>query len=181
MSRPKPGGVPTPKPDATGVELPDGTRVVIRHLERDDRRIVARLFDGLGERSRRERFHGPKPRLTKLDVDVITAVDHVNREAIVAFDPTSCRPLGLAELVRGSGDGRSGEVAFAVVDDWQGRGLGKLLAHALGLRARALRMDRLVAYVSVSNANALSLVRRLGNVVGSQLADGAYELVVELD
>ena len=54
-------------------------------------------------------------------------------------------PVGVARLVR---DGRVAEVAFAVADDWQHRGIGTLLVDRLAEDARAAGIESFRADVA---------------------------------
>jgi RimJ/RimL family protein N-acetyltransferase len=160
--------------------LPDGARVAVRPLEPRDRSVVEAIFAGLGERSRRARFHGSKPRLTETDLQQLTAVDHRNHEAIVALEEETGRPVGVARFVRDVDDPSVAEVAFAVVDDWHGRRLGSLLTAALVRRACRLGVTRFRADVVAGNRRALALIEKLGGIARSRYEDGAVELEVEL-
>lgn len=165
-------------PDA--VVLPDGEALCVRPLEPGDRGTVSELFAGLGERSRRLRFHGPRD-LDDADLALIASVDQRDRDAVVVFSETSGKPLALGELVRDARDPRAAEIAFAVVDEWQGRGLGRLLADRIARRARCLSVERVRAHVLASNEAALAVVRRVGRVVRSGVDAGSYEVEVEVD
>ncbi len=160
--------------------LADGSVLCLRPLEPGDRATVGEVFAGLGERSRRLRFHGPKPELTDAELSHLAAVDHRDRTAVVAYAEGSGKPVALGELVRDRDDRETAEVAFAVVDGWQGRGLGGVLADRLAGRARALGVSRVRAFVAASNDAAAAVVRRIGTVVGSGVEDGAFELVVDV-
>jgi RimJ/RimL family protein N-acetyltransferase len=151
----------------------------VRRLARGDRRAVVDVFRGLSEASRRLRFHGPKPDLPEHDVSRLVDVGCCGREAVAAVDVASGRTIGIGRFVR---DGESGtaEIAFSVVDEWQGRGVGTALLGELECLARREGIERFRATVSASNERALALVRRAGRVVSARLEDGAYELVVEL-
>jgi RimJ/RimL family protein N-acetyltransferase len=161
--------------------LPDGARVEVRPLEPRDRSVVEAIFAGLGERSRRARFHGSKPRLTETDLQQLTAVDHRDHEALVALEEGTGRPVGVARFVRDGGDPAVADVAFAVVDDWHGRRLGSLLTAALVGRACRLGVTRFRADVVAGNRRALALIEKLGGIVRSRYEGGAVELEVELD
>lgn len=163
------------------VVLPEGAEICVRPLEPGEERVVAAIFDGLGERSRRERFHGPKARLTQDELARMASVDHRNREALVAVDLDSDRPLALFELVRDAQGSATAEVAFAVADDWHGRGVARALAERLADRARRLCLDRLRGYVVASNDRALAVLRRMGRIAGSRLEGGSYEVEIALD
>jgi acetyltransferase len=163
------------------VVLPEGAEICVRPLEPGEERVVAEVFDALGERSRRERFHGPKARLGRDELARMASVDHRDREALVAVDMSSDRPLAIFELVRDSQDAAVAEVAFAVADDWHGRGVGRALAERLAARARRLCLDRLRGYVVASNDRAFAVLRRMGHVVGSRFEGGSYEVEIALD
>jgi L-amino acid N-acyltransferase YncA len=51
-------------------------------------------------------------------------------------------------------------VAFEVVDDWQGRGVGRLLVDRLAADARAAGIERLHGDVRDVNAASRALLRR---------------------
>ena len=95
--------------------------MLVRALEPSDGDLVRGLFRGLSEASRRRRFGGPKPTLSDDELRHLTAIDHRDHEALVALDADG-RPVGVARFVRDQEDVRLAEVAFAVVDDWRGRG-----------------------------------------------------------
>jgi GNAT superfamily N-acetyltransferase len=160
--------------------LPDGAAVLLRPLERDDAWAVHSVFTDLSPDSRRLRFGTAKTGLSEPELQTLTAVDHRAHEALVALEPATGRPLGIARFVRDAEQPEVAEVAFAVVDDWHGRGLGTLLLSRLAARARELGVRQFTAHVLAGNAPALALVRRLGRVVGAGFGGGAIELEVQL-
>src|SRR5271155_1689525 len=125
-------GIPTGRPSAL---LPAG--VLIRELASFDRAAIAFAFGRLGEQSRYQRFLAVKPRLSERELDRLTAVDHWHHEALIAWSPPPPRaPIAVARYVR-QADFDAAELAIAVSDDWQRRGVGRALL--LGLRERAMR------------------------------------------
>ena len=48
----------------------------------------------MSDRTRRQRFLGPKPRLSARELDYLTDVDHVTHEALVAIDETTGEIVG---------------------------------------------------------------------------------------
>ena len=56
----------------------------------------------------------------------------------------------------------SAEVAVAVVDDWQGRGLGSALLEELTERAGEEGIERFTATVLAENRQVIELLRGLG-------------------
>ena len=95
--------------------------IALRPLRHGERKPVLDVFAGLSERSRRLRFLGSKPRLAERDVDWLVDVGCCGREAVVAVDQATGRTVGLARFVRDA-DAPEAEIAFEVVDEWQGRG-----------------------------------------------------------
>ena len=105
------------------VEPKHGPAFVVRPLRNGDVDTVLAVFERLGERSRRTRFNGPKPRLSPVELEQLATVDQT-RHVLVAYLPGHARPIAIARLVR---DGSSAEVAFEVADEHQGRGIGSAL------------------------------------------------------
>ena len=130
--------------------------VVVRPLRSGDVATVAAVFERLGERSRRTRFNGPKPSLSQAELDHLAVVD-ATRHVLVAYLDGDERPAGLARIVR---EGASAEIAFEVVDEHQGLGIGSLLAEELVADARAAGVREITALVASDNPVALSLLRR---------------------
>ena len=69
---------------------------------------------------------------------------------------------------------------MAVVDDWQGRGLGTVLLHDLAARAREEGIERFSASVLADNKAMIEAFHRLGHVRVSGRDTGVVELVIEL-
>src|SRR5205823_321375 len=105
------------------------------------------------------RFLTPMNELRKSDLKYLTEVDHHDHEAIVA-ESLDGDPLGVARFVRSS-EGRA-EAAVAVVDDWQGRGLGTALLQRLAQRAGEEGIDHFTAIMLAGNHEMLALCEELG-------------------
>lgn len=162
-------------------QLPDGSEVMLRPLEPDDTDLLLEVFAGLGDRSRERRFLTPKHTLTATDLRRLTAVDHHDHEAVVALSVTDCRPLGVARFVRLPADPETADVAVAVVDAWQDRGLGTVLSSSLLTRARDLGVRRFSLLMAHDNEAAVRLMHRvLGDPDHVALDDDTAEFVVSL-
>jgi GNAT superfamily N-acetyltransferase len=153
--------------------------IVLRPLRSGERRPVLEVFEGLSERSRRLRFLGSKPRLLERDLAQLADVGCCGREAVTATDPETGRTVGMARFVRDA-DAPEAEIAFEVVDDWQGRGLGTALLAALRELAREEGILRFRALIAFGNAPAFALVRGLGDELTRRYEDGDVEVVVRL-
>ena len=76
------------------------------------------------------------PKLSGRAVRDLTQTDRRDHEAIVALDPETGDVVGLGEYVRSVARPNSAEVALAVTDEWQERGVGTVLLHGLCAHAR---------------------------------------------
>ncbi len=161
------------------LDLAGGTRVALRALEPTDRDGLATVFDRLSERSRTQRFLGPKKQLTDGDLTRLCAVDHVEREAIIAIDPADGSIIAVARYCASPVREDVAELAGAVVDEWQGRGIGHELLTLVIKRARANGIATLTASVLSENVPASTLLARAGFAT-TRRGYGVSELQLEL-
>jgi RimJ/RimL family protein N-acetyltransferase len=129
--------------------------ITVRPLRNGETTVVQAVFDRLGPRSRLLRFGGAKNVLFPKELEELARVDG-NHHVLVAY--LGGEPVGIVRLVR---DGDTAEVAFAVVDDLQGNGIGTVLVDRLGADARAAGIKRFRADVRPDNKPSLALAARL--------------------
>ena len=158
--------------------LADGARLRVRPIDRADRDPLAEAFKRLSAQSRHHRFLGPKTRLSTRELEYLTDVDHVTHEALVAIDETTGQIVGVGRYATGDGGGTVADIALAVADAWQRRGIGHALAVRLVERARANGITRLTGTTLVDNVRARSLLDRVGF---RPLSVGGGVLEVELE
>jgi RimJ/RimL family protein N-acetyltransferase len=138
------------------------TSLRVRPLGPDDREPLAAAFEALSPESRYQRFLGPKPRLSARELTALTDLDHLDRDALAAFEAGSGRLVAVARYaVHPDGHDRA-DIAVTVLDDWQGRGLGTMLARAIVHRAESSGIARLTATTFADNARCRALLGRLG-------------------
>ena len=145
-----------------------GPIVHVRPLRHGDVHTVMTVFERLGDQSRRARFNGPKLRLNASDLQQLAAVDGT-RHVLVAYIEDDPEAIAIARLVR---DGQSAEIAFAVADQYQQRGIGSALAEELMADARAAGITEIIALVSSDNPAALAVLRRIADTLDIR-RDGA--------
>ena len=137
---------------------------------------IAELYAGLSAGSFRRRFHSgrPKPvllaRLARIDVAPGTV-------SLVAITPGSERLAGEARYVPTAED--AGELALAVLDDFQGLGLGRLMLSTLIDHAKASGLERLSAIVNITNETMLHLLTRYGSAL-TEPADESFVVCLEI-
>lgn len=119
------------------------------------------------------------PRKFPVDAAVLTEVDHHDHEALIALDPASGDAIGIARFVRTSRP-EVAELAVAVVDAWQGRGVGTALVELLAARALEEGVSRFSALVLTTNADMIDLMQRLGSMRVITREGPAMELEADL-
>jgi ribosomal protein S18 acetylase RimI-like enzyme len=142
-----------------------GPILLVRPLRHGDVRTVLAVFERLGAQSRRTRFNGPKPCLSAAELRELAAEDR-SHHALVAYVEGDSQPVAIARLVR---DGETAEIAFAVADDYQHRGIGSTLAAELIADARASGIRVITALASSDNPAAVALLRRTAKVLDVRL------------
>ena len=144
------------------IKVKRGPALIVRPLRHGDVRTVMAVFERLGPESRRARFNGPKPCLSRDELRQLATVDG-SRYALVAHVEGDPHPVAIARIVRN--DRKSAEIAFAVADEYQHRGIGSALTAELIADARAAGISEITALASSDNPAAVALLRRAANVV----------------
>jgi len=142
--------------------LRHGRRIEIRALAPDDRADFLAAVDRTGPRSLYRRFFSVRQDFAEQEVDFFLNVDFVNHVALVAVFEEAGRPVivGAGRYIV-VGPGRA-EVAFAVVDAYQGQGIGAVLMRHLAIVARDAGLTELVADVLPDNVPMLKVFEKSG-------------------
>ena len=142
--------------------LRDGRRVEIGALRPDDRADLLAAVGRVGARSLFRRFFAAKRGFTEQEIAFFVNVDFVDHVALVAAVEEDGRPVivgGARYVVARPG---TAEVAFAVVDEMQGHGIGAALMRHLAGLARDAGLDELVAEILPDNLPMLAVFERSG-------------------
>lgn len=140
------------------VRLRDGGSVLLRPLAGGEVSVVETVFAGLSSQSRQRRFLVPMPRLPGAHRRSLADVDGDRHVAWVAL--VEGVPVGICRYVRTSHD--AAELAFEVVDEHQGRGIGSALVDAVTTVARENGITWLEATVEPGNTASEALLARAG-------------------
>src|SRR5918993_3019363 len=136
---------------STTEALRDGHTVEIRALRPEDRAGLLAAVGRTSDQSLYRRFFGFKRGFTDQEVDFYVNVDFVSHVALVAVLEEDGRPVivgGARYIVVRPGQA---EVAFAVDDAHQGKGLGAALMRHLVALARNAGLSELIADVLPEN------------------------------
>ena len=159
----------------------DGRTIVIRPLEPGDKPLLVEGLNRMSEESRYRRFLAPKPSFTAAELAYLTEVDHHDHEALIAVEPGTGEPVGVARYVRDPAQPHVAEAALAVVDEWQHRGVGTaLLRHLIG-RARQEDVRRFRASVLSNNQPMFKLLDQPGLQPAGRESSGPGVQVAEFD
>ena len=164
------------------LEVKDGLRVHVRPIRAEDEPLLHEAFARMSERSVYFRFFSPMKRLPEQLARQLARVDYEDRFALVA---TTHRPdgqehiLGVARYDRIAGT-KTAEIAVAVIDEYQRRGIGADLLSLLAQVGREHGLERFCLIVLPENQSMLSLLRRLGWVHRAQLRGGVYEITFDI-
>ena len=160
--------------------LRDGNEILIRPIRPDDREELAAGVRRLSPESRYRRFFTPTNELSASELSYLTDVDHHDHEALVALEPASGHGIGVARFVRSADDPEVAEVAVAVADSWQNRGVATALLGRLTQRAREEGVRRFSAEILADNRPMLELIDDLGDVTLRHLDQGSVQIELEL-
>ncbi len=144
---------------AADVVLRDGSTLHVRPVRPDDERGLRAFFEGLSPRSRWFRFFSAGVRTPALARQALD-VDYHDRFGLVATRGAE------GEIVANAAYSRTGperaEVAFAIADDLQGKGLGTILLAHLAAAAKDAGVTVLEAEVLPENHRMIEVFRESG-------------------
>ncbi len=150
---------------------PSTANIRIRPIRPDDWRELSRFYAGLSAESRLARFHAVSRGIGDEAASLLCGPDHEHREGFVA-EPTDALPGHpgiVGHLCLEPAD--SGlEMAVAVADDWQARGIGRALLFAALDWARAHGITLLNASMLSTNTAVLGLIASIGRPVRESTA-----------
>ena len=161
----------------TDVLLKDGSSILLRPIKVDDAKNWVEFVGRLGERTKHLRFHYVPKEMGLEDAVRFCTVDYRNTFAFVAevLREKKRDIVAIGRYYR-LPDHHSAEVALAIEDSYQGRGLGTSILEQLADVARANDIDRFEAEVLAENEQMMSVFRNYGFHVTSELQTGVYRV-----
>ena len=166
-------------PDVWHERLLDGTHVVTRPVRPSDAAPVAELFSHMDDRSRRRRFFITDHVVGDAEAAAMVDVDQADRQAYVVEAEAGGEVLGIAQLAR-EGSSRRAEIALAVADAWQGRGIGTLLLERLAQHARSHDVSILDADVLAENTPMIEVLEHSTHATPARLGAGVVRVSAQV-
>jgi acetyltransferase len=163
--------------------LKDGTSVVIRPIRPDDADDLQATFQRLSMESIYLRFLSFKKELPDEEARNLATVDYTSRMAFVAIAEDDGHEIVVGVSRYAMDDPANPEFAESAVvveDEFQGRGLGRLLLWRLVDYARAKGIHVLRGNLQVGNNRMLDLVRRSGLPHETRYVDGIWEVDIDI-
>ena len=160
--------------------LRDGRPLEIRALRPTDVEDLKGAVANTSAESLARRFFGPKRYFSEQEIAYFVNIDFVTQVALVA----TVEEGGKSKIVAG---GRyvlvqpdAAEVAFVVVDDYQGHGIGARLMRHLVSIAREAGLRELIAEVLPDNHPMLSVFQKCGLKVTTRRDRGSVHVTMQL-
>ncbi len=154
------------------VVLADGGTARVRPSRPDDEPALLALYERLSDESIYLRFFSPVPRPTAVQLERITSIDYVDHMVLVA--QIGADIVAVARYDRIGPD--EAEVAFAVADDQQRRGLATLLLEHLAGIARANGITTFLADTLPGNSKMLNVFVDAGWEADRRFTEGTIRV-----
>ena len=171
--------MPVVLPDPVPGVLADGTVVRYAPVTPAHREQLRRGFEETSPESRYRRFLSPLSRLTEEQLDYLTNVDFVDHVAWGAEIAETRRGIGIGRWIRLPDEPEAAEAAVAVVDDFQGRGVGRALLQLLADSALERGVTKFRAEVLADNDRMLSILEAVGAVTTGR-SGSVLEIEIQL-
>jgi len=138
-------------------------QLLVRPILPSDRGKLADTQPGFSRESHYRRFFSAPP-LSEKVIRYLIDVDYCDHFAwvVLAADDAGEPGVASARYIRERDSHEIAEVAFSVVDEYQGRGLGTFLLGALGVAATENGVQRFRARVLAENEPMRAILRRAG-------------------
>jgi acetyltransferase len=163
--------------------MADGSSVTMRPIRPEDAELEQEFVRNLSPGSRYFRFMNTVRELTPAMLVRFTQIDYDREMAFVAVREEGGREIeiGVARYIANP-DARTCEFAVAVMDAWQGKGLGRRMLERLIEVARWRGLHTMVGHILGGNQSMLALCGKLGFEIAEHPDDAAMKrAVLDLD
>jgi GNAT superfamily N-acetyltransferase len=164
-----------------------GQQINFRLVQSDDTALLVDLFHSLSPETRRLRFHLYTERLPEEEVwrkaIILSNLDPQRHMAVVATlveTDGEEHAVGVARFARPTLEDREAEVAIVVRDDFQRKGVGRILLTKLAEKARELGIAHFCGWVMAENVHLMKLIKRLEVTLETEVRYGERKVRVTL-
>ncbi|MGB2716528.1 MAG: GNAT family N-acetyltransferase [Vicinamibacterales bacterium] len=163
--------------DCCDVVLRDGSTVTLRTAAEADVPAIQQFFERLSPISLYQRFHS----LPRLDTSRIRLLVAEGSDALVLVATLTGRIVAMAGYYPRKGNTHKAEVAFAIADELQGRGLGTRLLERLAEAARERNVRWFEADVQSENQKMIDVFSESGFSLTQNVESGVTHVVLSLE
>jgi acetyltransferase len=165
---------------ATRVILADGASVWMRDAQCDDWAALRQMYLGLTDRTRYLYFCAGVP-ANETWAERFATLGQADGQVSYALVATvNNAVVGLARFDRGA-DGQSAEIGLLLADEWQSRGLGRIVLNRLTDEARRRAIGVFTGHALWENRRILRLVRSAFPHMSLECSQGDCELIMYFD
>ena len=160
--------------------LRDGTQIELRALRPSDRDALLDAAGRTSDQSLYRRFFGIRREFNDAEVASFVVVDFIDQVALVAVLRARDREVivaGARYIVIRPG---TAELAFTVVDEFQGKGIAGTLLRHLAALARAAGLRQFIAEVLPDNTAMLRVLERSGLGLQRRRESGVVHITLQL-
>ena len=166
--------------DSPRLVLRDGTVASVREVTPADRESIRRFFHDLSPEDRNRRFFTPSEPSDRVVEQMTDSSDPHRALTLIVhrLRSDSLRPVAIASYI--AVNRTIAEVAFAVDEGFQGKGLSTLLLERLAIRAMQYGFEKFQAATLAGNTAMLEVFRDSGFAIRSKTSAGVVDLQLTL-
>ncbi len=153
-----------------------GLQIFLRPVRMSDEPLLKDFFYSFSDESLYHRFHSPRRAIPHDFLQKFVVIDYTKQMAILAILRKEDKEELIGEGRYIIGEKHTAEVALAVRDDYQTRGVGTEIFSYLTFLAKKSGLHGFTALVLADNTAALRLIQQTGFDIEKRLENGIYEL-----
>ena len=159
----------------------DQERIFMRPVRPGDAQQMIDLFYDLSPETIFMRFFSPLKRISRSLLVKLSQIDYDREIALCAFaGKRGIRKLiGVARIIF-MPDGKTGEFAVVLADEWHGKGIGMALLKQALISAKKYGLSQVTGLVMTTNSPMLAMGQKLGFAVSRDAASAEYRLTIDL-
>jgi RimJ/RimL family protein N-acetyltransferase len=152
----------------------------VNKITPNSKELIKEGFSKLSNKSVMFRFLELKKHLSEKELEYLSNPDGIKHVAFGAIfnDGVEKHGIGVARYIKTTED--TAELAVTIIDEFQGKGIGKNLVKIITLYAKKANLKYLIGTVNCYNESMMRIVRKYPNVE-MHIESGNYEICFDLE